>query len=763
MKNKYIHIWLSVAFLVIESCQPSYLFAQTVKLKWLNFSPYTEVGQNPNQGDSISDAQIICLLDTLKPWVEGIRTFGTQNGLQNIPILAKQKGFKVIVGIWLGKENSAAGIAANQQQIANGIALANAGYADKLIVGSEVLLRGDLIPSQLINYINQVQIACPNIPVSCADIYSELICHPEVMNACDFIFPNIYPFWEGTSINCAIQRFHQCYQDLLPFAIDTGKEIIISESGWKTEGNPVGNAVPSLENAIRYNRELLNWSTSFNIDVNLFCAFDEPWKLPNDYGWGIFTNDKTMKQGMDTLFKVITNIDSTWLCSTLSNGSNDTFIVDNIPGYSNYSLIKGHVDNIKPCEYRIATYIKVGGWWTKPTFCSPTVPILCDGQWSVDYTTGGNDNLATEICLFVVPFGYFPPLCGNCIDIPQEVYQNSIDSICVHRYELSNAALIASSDTICKGESITLTASEGKYFTWGKITWEGVNYLTSEGDTSSSIVITPDNSPYTTYIVQISDGMGGGVTLQKTIVVIEIGLSVPSKIVCAYDSVATLTANTWGPAWYDYEFYWSTGESSQSIQVVPISPSASYSVTVSSIAGCTKAYIGTVYVEEPQPILNYPNDTIQLGQTVGMYVWAVEAIWSTGDTTHNKSLYVSPTTTTTYTVTVTLGNGCVYELENTIVVLQPNATIEGINIQNLIIFPNPANETFTVKFNTDKEENIHVSLVNEMGVVIEIKKARQEAGEFLSEFNASQLTKGLYFIQLYANYKEISIGKIVIQ
>ncbi len=669
MKNKYAHVSLLVAFLMIESCQSSFLFAQTVKLKWLNFSPYTEVGQNPNQGDSIPDSQINCLLDTLQPWVEGIRTFGTQNGLQNIPILANQKGFNVIVGIWLGKEDSSAGIAANQQQIANGIALANAGYADKLIVGSEVLLRGDLTSSQLVAYINQVQVACPNVPVSCADVCSELIAHPEIIDACDFVAPNIYPFWEGSPIECAMQRFHQCYSEVLSVA--NGKEIFVSESGWKTEGNQEGSAIPSLENAIRYNRELLNWSQTFGIDVNLFSAFDEPWKAPNDDGWGVFYSNKNMKPGMDTLFAQPTIVDSTWLCEYLNNSSNDTLYVDYIPPIGSFSNLKGHVDHMNPCEYKIATYIKVGGWWTKPTFNNPTVPILCNGDWTVDFTTGGQDHMASDICVFVVPANYSPPLCpqptgGFCGSIPQEIYQNAIDWKCIHRYELTNVTLTASADTVCIGESITLTASDGEFFLWKKYKWGGYEYLTMENDTTSSIEVTLDYSPYT-YEVEIIDGMGGGVILEKTIVVIDIGMSVLNETVCLYDSSATLTANVWGPSWYNYGFTWNTGETTQSIQVIPVAPSASYSVTVSTILGCTESNSGIVYVQESY--LDTSDDSICVGQSANLYAWGVSLVWNTGATT--STIYVSPANTSAYSVTVTTNSGCIYEFQDTIVVFSP--------------------------------------------------------------------------------------------
>ena len=65
-----------------------------------------------------------------------------------------------------------------------------------------------------------------------------------------------------------------------------------------------------------------------------------------------------------------------------------------------------------PEDYAVAPYIYVdsaGGWWTKPTFASPTVTLDAEGDWAADITTGGADAAATEICAFLVPGRWEPP------------------------------------------------------------------------------------------------------------------------------------------------------------------------------------------------------------------------------------------------------------------------------------------------------------------------------------------------------------------
>ncbi|MBK6931089.1 MAG: T9SS type A sorting domain-containing protein [Saprospirales bacterium] len=825
IKIKYIISCLTFCFVFILAHWGE-VRSQSVRLEWINFSPFTEPGQNPESGSIVPESQIICLLDTLRPWVEGIRTFETKHGLENAPFLAKQRGLNVIVGIWLGNESTPAGLLANQEQIASGIAIANAGYADRLIVGSEVLRRGDLTPAQLIAYINEVKMACPNIPVSYADICSKLIEFPEVADACDFVSPNIYPFWEQSPVECAMQRFHQCYLDILPIA--NGKEIFISESGWKTAGNPVGAAVPSFENAIRYNRELLGWSQAFGVDVNIFSAFDEPWKLPNDDGWGIFFHNKIMKPGMDTLFTPFIGIDSTWLCMKLNNLSTDTLHIDYLPVIGSYLPIKGHIDHLNPCDYRIATYIKVGGWWNKPTWDNPTVPILCNGTWSVNYTTGGSDALATDICVFVVPSSYSPPLCNGCGVIPAEVYQNAIASDCIHRYELDSVTLTASDDTICREGITTLTATGGAIYLW------------STGETTASIQVSPGFNG-TIYSVSISDGLGGGAITTITISVLSPTfyyiVSNPSSICLGDTSVLTpLTTDD------VTEYLWNTGETTNTINVFPDS-TTTYTVTITNAVGCTDTGPGIVYVYDyPSLIINAFPDSICIGENSSIEVYsgfAASYLWSTGTSSSgsgSSETYVEPTTTSTYTVTVTYSNGCTDVAQATVFVspfpiitveanpdtiqtgstatltadgggigatylwstgetapsiqVSPTATKTysvtctnsiGCNttaavtltvipfvstknidtIESIKIYPNPANGMFVIELKVSDSGFVKISLLDEMGYILEQRTEQPTMGAIVSHFDIAFLPAGLYFLKLQTENGEFLTEKVL--
>jgi GPH family glycoside/pentoside/hexuronide:cation symporter len=77
--------------------------------------------------------------------------------------------------------------------------------------------------------------------------------------------------------------------------------VIISETGWPSAGTPVGAAVPSVENALRYLLATLEWTEAEGIDLFWFAAFDESWKAgpEGDRGvtWGLWDQDGKPKYG----------------------------------------------------------------------------------------------------------------------------------------------------------------------------------------------------------------------------------------------------------------------------------------------------------------------------------------------------------------------------------------------------------------------------------------------------------------------------------
>ena len=90
-----------------------------------------------------------------------------------------------------------------------------------------------------------------------------------------------------------------------------------------------------------------------------------------------------------------------------------------VPAYNTHENLEGRALVENPTAFAVATYIKVGGgWWTKPRWNSPTVPIRSDGTFIVDITTGGWDHRATEIVSYLVDSGFSPDLRSGQPDLP---------------------------------------------------------------------------------------------------------------------------------------------------------------------------------------------------------------------------------------------------------------------------------------------------------------------------------------------------------
>jgi exo-beta-1,3-glucanase (GH17 family) len=255
----------------------------------IGFSAYEE-GQKP--GDILTEKQIKRRLEIIKPYTQWVRSFSCTEGNELIPKIAKEMGMKTLVGAWLGNDEKI-----NQQEIENLIKIAKEGYVDIAAVGNEVMLRGDLTEDELIAFIDRVKQAIPGIPVGYVDAYFEFDVKPRITAACDVILANCYPYWEGCHIDYSLLYMKEMYHKAKRAA--NGKPVIISETGWPSQGTNFGAAMPSDENFMKYFINTQKWSAEDGIEVFYFSSFDESWKVgaEGDVGayWGIWDKDEKMK------------------------------------------------------------------------------------------------------------------------------------------------------------------------------------------------------------------------------------------------------------------------------------------------------------------------------------------------------------------------------------------------------------------------------------------------------------------------------------
>ena len=253
------------------------------------FSMY-EDGQEP--GDTITEKQVERRIQILKPYAKWVRSFSCLEGNENIPRIAKKHGIKTLVGAWLGDD-----LEKNDEEINALIQLAKEGCVDIAAVGNEVLYRKELTEEELLVYINRVKKELPDIEVGYVDAYYEFAKRPAITKACDVILANCYPYWEGCSIEYSLNHMQQMYNQAKEAG--KGKRVIITETGWPSEGSNLGGAHSNTENTMKYFINSQVWSEVDEIEMFYFSSFDESWKVGSegDVGayWGLWDKHEKLK------------------------------------------------------------------------------------------------------------------------------------------------------------------------------------------------------------------------------------------------------------------------------------------------------------------------------------------------------------------------------------------------------------------------------------------------------------------------------------
>jgi glucan 1,3-beta-glucosidase len=257
------------------------------KLMCVSYAPFRDAQSPLLETTQIPAEQIAQDLAQLAKISDCVRTYSVDNGLDRVPELAAKVGLKVIQGIWLGSNRLK-----NLAQIATvvGLTKENPGVITSVVVGNEVLLRGEMTTADLAATIRSVK-SQVSVPVSYADVWEYWLRNHEVYEAVDFVTIHILPYWEDFPIRAKYAAAHvDDIRKRMAIALP-GKEILIGETGWPSEGRMREGALPSRTNQARVVSEILDLAKQENFRVNLIEAYDQPWKrkLEGTVGgyWGL--------------------------------------------------------------------------------------------------------------------------------------------------------------------------------------------------------------------------------------------------------------------------------------------------------------------------------------------------------------------------------------------------------------------------------------------------------------------------------------------
>ena len=244
------------------------------KLECVSYAPFRN-DQTPHNADLIvSPEQIAEDLAELAKISKCIRIYSIDNGLDKVPELASRVGLKVLLGVWIGRDRAKNALLVNT---AISLAKDHPGVIEAIIVGSEVLLRGEMTVSDLREIIRSVKPRV-DVPVTYADVWEFWLRYREVGADVDFVTVHFLPYWEDFPPRAEDAAAHVDNLRKQVAVAFPGKEILIGETGWPSHGRMRDVALPSRINQARFISEILDRARRDNFRVNLFEAYDEPWK-----------------------------------------------------------------------------------------------------------------------------------------------------------------------------------------------------------------------------------------------------------------------------------------------------------------------------------------------------------------------------------------------------------------------------------------------------------------------------------------------------
>ena len=251
--------------------------------------------QDPTQGRFPTEDELAADLDRAAELSDRIRTYSS---IENADAarLAALRGLRVTAGAWLDRRDDN-----NELELAALVRLARENRnIDRVIVGNESVLRGDLSIPALAGHLVRVKRAV-RVPVSTAEPWHVWLRYPELARQVDFITVHLLPYWEGVPAAQAVDYALSRYAELR--RAYPKKRIVIGEIGWPSRGDRVRGAVASPEAQALFVRDFLARTVERPLDYYLLEMFDQPWKEFHEGRagayWGAYRADRTPKFALE--------------------------------------------------------------------------------------------------------------------------------------------------------------------------------------------------------------------------------------------------------------------------------------------------------------------------------------------------------------------------------------------------------------------------------------------------------------------------------
>ena len=114
-----------------------------------------------------------------------------------------------------------------------------------------------------------------------------------------------------------------------------------------------------------------------------------------------------------------------------------------------------------------------------------------------------------------------------------------------------------------------------------------------------------------------------------------------------------------------------------------------------------------------------------------------------------------------YSLSITDVNGCFsdttfFEVTNIV------SSIHNVNINDLLVSPNPSKNIFNITFSSTTNSDIKIKIVNLIGKIVFIENLQQFNGEYSNQINLQENSKGVYFLEIETERGAIN-KKLILQ
>ncbi|KAL4993393.1 glycoside hydrolase superfamily [Aspergillus recurvatus] len=250
---------------------------QNTQFFGISYSPYNADNTCKSQEEVNTD------IDKLTHYAF-IRIYGVDcDQAQKVIAAARRRNLQVFAGVY-----DLRNLHANLKTIVDA-ARPDLSTLHTISIGNELLNRGQNSAGDVTAAVKDARAYLRTLgytgPVVTIDTYSKVLEHPELCHVSDYCAANCHAFFDATKTPKNAGSYVANISRRLS-EVSGGKRTLITESGWPHAGQSNGKAVPSRENQQKAIESLRKAFRDNHGDLVLFSAFDDLWKVDNQWTFG---------------------------------------------------------------------------------------------------------------------------------------------------------------------------------------------------------------------------------------------------------------------------------------------------------------------------------------------------------------------------------------------------------------------------------------------------------------------------------------------